>query len=477
MKRILTLTVVAMIVLTLPACKLYNYNNDNNVQEYAIIATDGSDLAILDNYPNLQYVDLRGSTCYEDILDYSATHPNVKIRFTIDLCQQSFDHDVAEIKLHGTDANFEDLLHNLKYFPSLKAIHIDDISITHSQLEELKATYPQIHFTNTVRIGNESYDTTLTELNLSAVPSGEVDQMLTALEFFPNLSSVDLMNTSSSSPFSFADVGKIMQTYPNLSINYQFRLFGRNLSTQTQSLTYVNTTIGNAGLNQIREALSVMPNCTDIRFDNCKIDNEAMGKFREEFPNINIVWRVFVDQYSVLTDTEVVSMRYIANGNEAESLRYCNNVKYLDLTGSKIRNFEFLSNMPNLECAVLQGTFFSDLSVLQKAQKLTWLNLANCSGIRDVSSLSGLPNLKYLNLSATKVKDISPLDELPLERFKCAKTSIRKDVLDDFIADHPNCLTTNIGSVVGKGWRYNDLAQKEPFEYYQQMMKIFGYEH
>lgn len=474
MKRILSLTAVVMIILTFSACKLYNIEGTETVSEYALIATDGSDLAVLDQYPNLEYVDLRGSSCYEDILDYSASHPDIKVRFSIMLGELIFNHDVTEIKLLGSDATFADLMQNLKYFHSLNAIHIDQISISKAQLDELKNAYPQIDFSYTVKIGDAFHDATVTELNLSALTSEYVDEAIASFELMPNLTTVNL--GISSDNMSFADVGKIMQAYPHLNYNYQFKLFGKNLTTATKSLTYNRINIGNSGLNQIREALAVMPDCTYICLDNCNIDNEILAKFREDFPDINIVWRVFVGEYSVLTDAEVILMQKTVDDTEARPLQYCTNVKYLDLTGCRIRNFDFLLNMPNLECAVLQLTLFSDPSVLRNAKNLTWLNLANCSSLRDASALSNLTNLKNLNLSATKIRDTTPLDSLPLERFKCAKSSINDEELSRFQTRHPNCMVTDTGSVTGKGWRYDDAEQKQPCAYYAEMMKIFGYD-
>ena len=349
MRRILSLTAVVMIVLTFSACKLYNIEGTETVSEYALIATDGSDLGILDQYPNLEYVDLRGSSCYEDILDYSASHPHIKVRFSITLGNLILNHDVTQINLHTADADFEDLLENLKYFHFLKSVHFDQIGISKKQLEELKAAYPQIAFTYTVKIGNESYDADVTELNLSSITSAQVTDAITAFEFLPNLTTVDLGIAANNRSLSFSDVGKIMQAYPQLSYQYQFKLFGKNVSTETKSLSYLSINIGNNGLNQIRDALALMPECTYVCLDNCGIDNETMAQFRDEFPDVNIVWRIRVDKYSLLTDTEVIKMQYSVNQEEAQPLKYCTNVKYLDMTGCKIRNFDFLSGMTKLE--------------------------------------------------------------------------------------------------------------------------------
>ena len=110
MKRILSLIVLTMIVMTLPACRLYNRDSKNSVLEYAMIATDGRDLAVLDQYPNLEYVDLRSSTCFDDILEYAAAHPTVKVRYSIPLGEAYVNLDVEEITLAGSDAVFDDLM-------------------------------------------------------------------------------------------------------------------------------------------------------------------------------------------------------------------------------------------------------------------------------------------------------------------------------------------------------------------------------
>ena len=475
MKRILTLAALLTLILTLSACQLFVHDYTEDVTEYALIASDGSELSVLEQYPNLQYVDLRGSTCYEDILDYASIHPNVKVRFSIDLGQKPFNQDVTEVKLVGSDAGFEDMLNNLKYFRSLKSVHIDQIGITKDQMDQLKAAYPQIDFTCTVMLGNESYDAAMTEINLSHLTSKDIELACSTLGHLTNLTHVDLVNESGKSNLSVADCSTLMAAYPEISFDYQFTLFGQSLSTGTQTLIYKDKKIGDDGLEKIKEALSIMPNCTYICLDNCGIDNEAMNQFRADLSERTVVWRVFVDKYSVMTDTEVVLMKATVTDAEAKPLKYCTNVKYLDMSGCNMRDFSFIASMENLECAVLQQTHIFDLSVFQNCQNLTWLDLAGCTALKDVSPLSSTTNLKYLNLSATKVKDLSPLNKVSLERFKCAKCIFTPSELRKFEAKHPNCLTTDTGNMVGLGWRYNDASQREPFEYYTKMIKVFGY--
>lgn len=475
MKRILSLIVLTMIVMTLPACRLYSRDSKNSVLEYAMIATDGRDLAVLDQYPNLEYVDLRGSTCFDDILEYAAAHPTVKVRYSIPLGEAYVNLDVEEITLNGSDAVFEDLMNNLKFLRMLKTVHIDQISISKTQLDELKAAYPHIGFTYTVKLGNEIYDPSATKLDLSRISSEDAQIALSALGHLPNLTHIDLVDASGKSSLSVADCNALMNAYPQISFNYHVQLFGQKLSPKTESISFKDVRIEADGLELIQEALMGMPNCRYISFENCGIENEAMAEFRSNNPDMTVAWKIHVDKYSFMTDTEVILMQNLSANSDIEPLKYCTKVKYLDLTGCKNRDFSFLANMPDLECVVLTQTFISDLSGLSNCKNLTWLELNNCTALKDVSPLSGLSNLKYLNLSATKVKDLSPLDKLPLERFKCVKSSLDGEELNTFTEKHPNCLTSNTGSANGMGWRYDDGAKKVPFSYYAEMMKIFGY--
>ena len=475
MKRILCMIVLLTVILTLSACQLYNHEGKRSVLEYALIATDGSDLEVLDQYPNLEYVDLRGSTCFNDILEYAESHPDVKVRYSIPLGDAYVNLDVQDIILTGADTAFQDLLSNLKFLPELKTVHIDQINITKAQLDELKATYPNIEFTCSVKLGDNVCDPAVTRLDLSGLSSDDAQIALAALGHLPNLTDVDLVDAAGKTKLPVEDCNAIMAAYPQINFHYEFKLFGQTLSPETESIIYRDVKIENSGLELIQDALAALPKCTYISFDNCMIDDEALAKFREANPNITVAWRITVDDYSIMTDAEVIMMPNISRDSYTDPLKYCTMVKYLDITGCKNRDFDFLANMTELECAVLTNTFISDLSVLSNAKNLTWLELNNCTALKDVTPLSGLTNLKYLNLSATKVKDLSPLDNLPLERFKCVKSSFDGEELNSFREKHPDCLTSNTGSANGMGWRYDDAAKRVPFTYYAKMMEIFGY--
>jgi len=72
-----------------------------------------------------------------------------------------------------------------------------------------------------------------------------------------------------------------------------------------------------------------------------------------------------------------------------------------------------------------------------------------------VSALEGCTSLAHINLSYTKVSDISPLYELPLEQLCAVKSKIDWDSWEDIMDLHPDCTVRYDGTQpYGTGWRY-----------------------
>lgn len=478
MKRVLKLiTALAATVLLCAGCSTYRYDYDyrDEVTEYAMIAQSG-DLVKLNEYPNLTYVDLRGSTCYDEILAYAQANPHVTVRYSVQLGQKRFNQDTADITLNGYEITYEALADNLKYLPNAKTVHIHQAELQEEELTALQEAYPQIDFTYSVEIAGQRYEHSVTELNLSRLSPKEIDEIIHGISLLPQLTDVQLMSGEGDSNLALSDVKRLVDAFPSVNFHYKFKLFDQEISILDQELVFDSVEIGNDGVAAIREALDVMTNCTYVKLDSCGIDDDVMVQLRDDYPDKQVVWRVFAGKYSILTDEEMLRMTYSIGDKDVAGLQYCSNVKFLDMSSSKITNISFVAHMPQLECVILTLTKINDLTPLTNCPNLTWLELSSCSGIRDLTPLSDMQNLKYLNVSNTKVSDLSALNTVPLERFNCVKANVKPDMLEAFIAKHPDCRTTSKGSALGYGWRYNDKDQKEPFPYYTQLRTIFRYD-
>ena len=474
MKRIMTiLCLTALAVFLLSGCQMLTYNYQDDVLEYAMI-TDSDDLSKLDEYPNLEYVDLRGSTCYEAILNYVKTHPNVTVRYNISFGDKRYDASATEISLNGYETEFDLLLQNLQYLPQLKQVHLNQVTFTRAQMDELIGKYPNVTFSYTVELSGRHYDNTVEELDLSHLSSKELDEASHAISLLPQLRQVNLVNQVSEGRLSIEDVARLNEACPGVLFNYEFFLFGQKVSTMSETLLFDSVKIGNEGIDQLRSAFAILEQCTSVRLDSCGIDNEVAAQLRSEYPELNISWRIFAGRYSMMTDEEMVRMPNNLTNQEAELLKYCTNVKYMDLQGSKVYTIDFINYMPKLECLVLTSTKVSDITPLSNCPNLTWLEVSGCP-IKDLSPLSSLKNLKFLNITNTVVSELDPLDEVPLERINCVKSYVSTAELQEFSEKHDACEVVNTGNTVGHGWRYQDRRLTEPYPYYAQMIEIFRY--
>ena len=117
----------------------------------------------------------------------------------------------------------------------------------------------------------------------------------------------------------------------------------------------------------------------------------------------------------------------------------------------------------------------SDISAFENCKKLVWVELAYCSRITDISVFKDHPTLKYLNISFTGVRDISPIQDVAMERFNCMGNKIGADAQNTYTSAHPDCIALFAGKQpYGYGWRYNDNGYTF-VEYYANMRKYFRY--
>lgn len=113
-----------------------------------------------------------------------------------------------------------------------------------------------------------------------------------------------------------------------------------------------------------------------------------------------------VDSLPQLPNLSALSVNLMSNSSLDCSLwRNSRNLKYLDLSGEQLQNPAGLSTYPSLQV----------------------LNLLYCRELTDISFVKKMPTLEELNLSHTKVTDLSPLTGLPSLRMVTANmTPVRK---------------------------------------------------
>lgn len=449
---------------------------NETVYQYSISASSAEDLAILNNYPNLTEVNLRGSSCYKEILAYMEANPLVEVSYDVQIGESRYDHTVTELTLE--DGTFDAALvaENLVYLPSVQTIDLPKTSLTAEQIALIQRSAPDALITYSVMLLGEELASDTVELDLSALLPEQVDQITATLAMLPKLTSVELMSGSASN-LSPADVKKLMAAVPEVEFSYEFELFGQQVSTAQERLEFLQTRIGDDGAAMLREAMDIMPALTYLSVDRCGVSTETMASIREDYPDVKVAWRIFFGKFSCMTDEETLRLTNGLEDHMIDQLQYCNDAKYLDIGhNEELTDISFIKYMPKLEILILSGSIVQDISVFQDHQNIEFMELCYCPRIEDISSLANCPNLKYLNISFTKVTDISATDNLPMGRLVALGTNISKEDQAHFLELHPDCLYRFEGEqCYGYAWRYDDYGYTFS-DYYRNMRVIFNYD-
>ncbi len=465
----------------------------NESVEKLTTTVTSSTIGDLDKYTNLKQVDLSGSTCYEAIWSYRSSHPHVRVLYTVSLGGTTVKSTVTTLSLAEGSYSFDAVLANLRYLPELTDVTFPKTSLTPAQLDQLKAAYPKLdlHYTITVQ-GTELSDTAVA-VDLSAITSAQVAEYTTLLQGYPNLRFVKL-----GSHLTIADVKALQDANPSITFQYSFTLFGKTVSTTDERIEYKNVKIGNAGEAAIREALDILDNCTYLLLDTCGIDNDVMAGIRDSFPHIKVVWRIFHDAIntmingvmikdSLLTDTHYLRAVYGVNDSNSYLFKYLTDVRYVDLGhNTNMKDISFLGYMPDLEIAILSGSPISDLSPLANCKKLEFLEIAWCGYVGDISALSHCDNLMYLNISHTRVKDLSPIYHLDMKMIKYVNSGNRvgftANTWAEIQSQWPDCWITweplydNNADPYAVGWRAKP-GWKGWTYIYGRCREVFGYDY
>ena len=443
-------------------------------KELTAVVTE-EELALLDSLPKLRYADLSGSDCYAAMIAWGAAHPGVMLRYTVPLPNGATAENSATV-LDLSALRHEQLdeaLRAVAALPSLQLVELGDTAgndLTGEDLTLLRASFPSVRFEHKVLFRGQPLDTGLQSLDLSTCSDEELSALLPWLGEMTQLRSIELGDggDAAAARFSWEHVRALEELFPQAQINYRFRLYGRELSLETEALDLNHLVLDDQGA-LVKAVTVCMPRLRWLDMDSCEVDDEHMAAIRDALPQAEVVWRVwFGTGYSVRTNVEriIASNPDKAGELDAEntrSLQYCTKVRYLDLGhNSYLNSIEFTRYMPDLEVVILAMGDWSDCSPLAGCLKLEYAELQTTC-LNDISPLAGLVNLRHLNICCNyALHDLSPLYNIPLERLWIGcLTPIPLEQVDTFRQLHPGCrIDIESTDPTQTFWRYTGMDEK-----------------
>lgn len=432
---------------------------------------------------HLMHEDMTGKS-YSEIEAYMAEHPKVKVTYSV-----TIDGGAEPLTLNESssavslvsDAQVDHLLSQAEYLQNLTQIDFGTLPVSVDALDSIHAAFPNavLNYTH-IRVFGEELSTEVTELDWSNVTAEQMDEAINALDLFPNVTHINLIAADGSTKLSIDDALRFIEHRPELTLDFAFDLFGQHVTTDMERLEYFKVHIGDEGLVEIRKILPMMYNLNYLKLDWCDTTDEAMAQLRDDFPEIKVVWRVFFSVFNCLTDTYKIWAVHGLMDKQIGPLKYCTEVRYLDLGHNYFTDLDFMNYMPHLKVAIVAIGQLKDIEGIRNCKELEYLEIFSNPFIDDLSPLEGLTNLEYLNISNMPIKDLSPLDNMTkLKKVNSTMNFIPQEEIDRFKELHPDCDSTFLtaGDPTDFGWRYiNTPNGRVKSDRYALLTKQIGYE-
>ncbi len=431
--------------------------------------------AYLKRFKNLKKADLGSFEVEaEDSVPFRQEFPHTELlyRTVVTIDNKTYDADITtlDISKHGY-SDTHSFIQKLDYFQDLDTVLFGGQTIPESEKQRLCEAFPDVDFDviGTYEIYGKQIPENAEELDLRDV---KLDASLCdQLALLTQLKSVDLHDQ----PLSIEEKKELCKLFPEVSFGWTVIYDGEEYDSSITELNLSNRNLTEEDLENIREAISQFPDLEKVILCDCGIPYERLAELNEEWP-VRVVWRVWLNnRWSIRTDDVAFSVfiihyDYPRMGSwNLEVLKYCTDLLALDLGHQSISDLSVIGEyLTELRVLILADNCIWDISPLSNLKHLHYLELF-LNRIYDLSPLRDLHELVDVNISYNGgIYDIEPLLYSPMmERIWMEATSIGMDSVALLQETYPDCKLVRWGSgSVDQGWR-------EPHERYIQMMDMW----
>ena len=446
----------------------------------ASVLTADAVAAALEDLPKVQTVDLRQSgLSNEEISALREAKPDLSYLYMVTVQGIRDDAGMKVLELNADSIfDWDALAQEIGMLPDLEKIVVNG-TITPEQAAYLLEGAGSIPASYSVSFKGRIIGSGDQEADFSDLPASELGSIKAALTVLPNIRKVNLNPKSGSSKWTLDEADQLQTFREGMLVDYTTKYFGVSFSLADEVVSFNKKNLKRK-VEELKLLLPYLRNVKRVDMENCKIDNETMAALRAEFPQPKLVWRVSVGGYSVRTDAWMI--KFSAGGGRAlydkdtVNLKYCTEIKYLDLGHNKIKHMDFVTYMPDLEVCIMYNPM-SNINGIEKCPKLEFFECYSC-GLKDLSPLAACTELKHLNVCYNNLTDISPLFGLTkLERLWISRNNIPAAQIAEFKELVPNCeVNTTTHNPTRGGWRYYDEEFTQITPRYELLRQQFRYD-
>jgi hypothetical protein len=371
-------------------------------------------------------------------------------------------------------AYYEELLSQLHWFTRLESADLAGVALSDVQIRSLRDAYPDVGFVWTVRAGTLSLRSDTQELYFSNGSAEDLSALEGVLDLLPALKKVDF----SGSGVPTADRLAFLEAHGELDVGWNVILEGVVYPWDTEMLDFNNYHFDNTFA--LEEAMEQLPRLKTVELCDCGLGNETLYELNRKFEDVQVIWKVYfgreerlcpAHRRALLPPLGIRPDPPAVRDADTAILRYCTEMRGLDLGHQYFTDLSFLEYMPPMTYLIIAECPITDISQLSQLKELKYLEFFNTS-VSDFSPLVECTALKALNVCYTKAKQADAFNafkaDAPAEYLwycSCPLTTAQHNTLK---VQAPNLVTFTLrgGESSGGQWRYN--------KYYYEMRDFFG---
>lgn len=155
--------------------------------------TDG-EVDMLGNLPQLKAVHAEGCTDYDQLMRLQELHPDCAVTYTVTILGEEHPESTQSLSYSNLD-DVSELTAQLGYLPALKSVHIEEPTVDAQSLRALVETYPDVDITWSKTVQGVTCSSEDTQIDFSGAAFESLDQVETAMTYFPHAEKVLLGKT------------------------------------------------------------------------------------------------------------------------------------------------------------------------------------------------------------------------------------------------------------------------------------------
>lgn len=413
---------------------------------------------------NLHRLDLRGTkVSTQDYQTLRSALPQCNILWDIPFQGNYYDPSTSHFTV--TQLAGEDIT-QLAYFENLRVVDASNCT-DYPEIMMLQEQYPNCQVKYFVEVDGQRRSKNTTTLSIADPDMEEVELALT---YLCNMKTLTFSGKLPAPKKLLA----LREQFPHVDIHWEYVLMDKVLTDDITRLDLSGVIMDSP--QAVENALPYLPELTWVDMSDCGISNEEMDALNKRHENVRFVWTIYAGRCRLRTDVTTF-MPYLFgydagrrfSDKDAENLKYCTDIICMDMGHMGITECSFLYYMPNMQYLLLADTELKDYTPIGSLKELKYLELFIAKD-SDVSPLARCEKLEDINLCYTFIDNLNVLKDLPnLKNLWLIGAHYNPNHLVELQEARPDvniCITGS--SSTGSGWRElpNYYAQRDALGMY-----------